>query len=144
MNGQVKPQRGRFSMLKWGLGLPLLLIALAALYMWTVVSFSYSDGDRTGYILKFSRKGWVCKTWEGEMQLIAVPGAVPERFPFTVRDDAVAHQINAVMGQQVSVYYRQHVGIPSSCFGDTSYYVERVRSTGNPVPHAPASLPAAQ
>jgi hypothetical protein len=74
------------------------------------------------------------------MQLVAVPGAVPERFPFTVRDDKVAQLINGVMGQQASVYYRQHVGIPTSCFGDTSYFVERVRTTGNPPP-APATMP---
>jgi hypothetical protein len=125
----------------WLLGGIVLLIGLVALYTWAVLSFTYSDGERTGYILKFSRKGWICKTWEGEMQLVAVPGAVPERFPFTVRDDAVARQINGVMGRQVSVYYRQHVGIPTSCFGDTGYFVERVRSTGNPSPAAPASMP---
>ena len=140
MSAQVSSHNVARTVRNWLLGGIVLLLGLAVLYTWAVLSFTYSDGERTGYILKFSRKGWICKTWEGEMQLVAVPGAVPERFPFTVRDDKVAQQINGVMGQQASVYYRQHVGIPTSCFGDTSYFVERVRTTGNPPP-APATMP---
>ena len=104
MSAQVSSHNVARTVRNWLLGGIVLLLGLAVLYTWAVLSFTYSDGERTGYILKFSRKGWVCKTWEGEMQLVAVPGAVPERFPFTVRDDKVAQQINGVMGQQASVY----------------------------------------
>jgi hypothetical protein len=139
---------------KWTAILFILVIALAALYTWVVLNFSFSDGERTGYILKFSRKGWICKTWEGEMQLIAMPGAMPERFSFTVRDEAVAKDINRVMGRQVSLEYAQHVGLPSTCFGETGYFVRGVRPINVPLPgtelapppaveSAPASAPGA-
>ncbi len=139
---QASPRNIMRTIRNWLLIGLALVILLSGLYIWSVLSFSYSDGERNGYILKFSRKGWICKTWEGEMQLVAVPGAVPERFIFTVRDDAIAQSINGIMGRQVSVYYRQHIGIPSSCFGETGYYVERVTQTGNLALPAPVAAPA--
>jgi hypothetical protein len=111
---------------KWSLITVVGALVLALLYTWLSLSFSYSDGDRAGFVLKLSRKGWICKTWEGEMQLVAVPGAVPEKFFFSVRDDAVVSQINAVLGKQVSAHYKQHIGVPSNCFGETQYYVDGV------------------
>jgi hypothetical protein len=106
----------------------ILLIVLIAvlgfgLYTWAALSYSYSDGERAGYVQKFSRKGWVCKTWEGELAMANLPGAMPQIFTFTVRDDAVAKQINADMGKRVVLHYEQHVGLPTSCFGDTDYFV---------------------
>lgn len=121
------PAAGRL----WRLGLLLVLpvlLALAAAYTWIVLSWSYSDGERAGYVQKFSRKGWVCKTWEGELAMVALPGSMPEIFRFTVRDDAVAAQINAQMGKRVALSYEQHVGIPSVCFGDTEYFVVKVHA----------------
>jgi hypothetical protein len=113
----------------WRLGLILflpLLLALGAAYTWVALNWTYSDGERAGYVQKFSRKGWLCKTWEGELAMVAIPGSLPEIFNFTVRDDAVAAQINALMGKRVSLTYHQHVGIPSDCFGETGYFVVRV------------------
>ena len=104
---------------------PLLLVGL---YTWVVLTWTYSSGERAGYVQKFSRKGWVCKTWEGELAIMALPGTVPEKFFFTVRDDGVAARINGVLGQRVVLSYRQHVGVPSSCFGDTEYYVTDVKT----------------
>ncbi|HEV8700701.1 MAG TPA: hypothetical protein VGV60_05460 [Candidatus Polarisedimenticolia bacterium] len=106
----------------------ILLIVLIAvlgfgLYIWAALSYSYSDGERAGYVQKFSRKGWVCKTWEGELAMANLPGAMPQIFSFTVRDDAVAKQINADMGKRVVLHYEQHVGLPTSCFGDTDHFV---------------------
>jgi hypothetical protein len=113
---------------------PLLLLALVvlaaggfALYTWATLAYSYSSGERAGYVQKFSHKGWLCKTWEGELAMVNLPGAMPEVFRFTVRDDAVAARINQSMGQRVALHYEQHRGVPSSCFGDTEYFVTDVR-----------------
>ena len=101
----------------------LVPLALLSLYTWFVVSWTYSTGDRAGYVQKFSKKGWICKTWEGELAMVAVPGSMPEKFYFTVRSDSVAALVNASLGKRVAITYRQHVGVPTSCFGDTEYYV---------------------
>lgn len=110
----------------------LLLLLLAAggfaLYVWITLRYDYSEGERAGYIQKFSRKGWLCKTWEGELAMVNLPGALPEVFPFSVRDEAVAQRINASMGQRVTLHYEQHVGVPTTCFGETDYFVTEVRA----------------
>ncbi|HEX3128005.1 MAG TPA: hypothetical protein VH394_11810 [Thermoanaerobaculia bacterium] len=110
----------------------LLLLLLAAggfaLYAWITLQYDYSEGERAGYIQKFSRKGWLCKTWEGELAMVNLPGALPEIFRFSVRDDAVAQKINGSMGQRVTLHYEQHVGVPTNCFGETDYFVTEVRS----------------
>ena len=110
----------------------LLLLALIAaggfaLWAWITLAYDYSEGERAGYIQKFSRKGWVCKTWEGELAVVHLPGAMPEIFHFSVRDDAVAAKINKTMGQRVTLHYEQHIGVPGSCFGESDYYVTDVR-----------------
>jgi hypothetical protein len=107
----------------------LAAIGATALYLWAATRFTYSSGERAGYVQKFSNKGWLCKTWEGELAMANLPGAMPELFPFTVRDDAVAAAINAQLGARVTLHYEQHLGLPS-CFGETSYWVTSVR----PVP----------
>ena len=106
-----------------------VIVALALLvagYFWAVLTWSYSSGERAGWVQKFSRKGWVCKTWEGELAMVSMPGATPEKFYFTVRDDAVAERINRVMGKRVALHYDEKVGLPTSCFGETRHYVNRV------------------
>lgn len=107
------------------------LVALAALYLFAAYSFSYSTGERAGYVQKFSKKGWLCKTWEGELAMANLPGAMPEKFAFTLHDDAVAAEINRSMGQRVTLTYQQKVGLPS-CFGDTPYWVTHVRAIEPP------------
>jgi hypothetical protein len=101
----------------------LVLIVLGVLYFWVVLSWSYASGERAGWVQKLSHKGWLCKTWEGEAALVSLPGSAPEMFAFTVRDEAVAAQVTKVMGKRVSLHYEQKVGLPTSCFGDTRYYV---------------------
>lgn len=101
-------------------------IALFAAYTWVSLHMSYSDGERAGFLQKFSRKGWICKTWEGEILLSSMPGAIPERFEFSVRDDLVARQLMDAMGKRVQLTYSQHKGVPSACFGETEYFVEKV------------------
>ena len=102
-------------------------VLLFALYTWITLNYVYSRGERAGYVQKFSKKGWACKTWEGELAMANLPGAMPEKFYFTVRDDAVAQRIERDMGRRVSLMYEQHRGIPTSCFGETEYFVTDVR-----------------
>lgn len=105
----------------------LTMLVIGALYLLAVLNWSYAHGERAGYVQKFSNKGWLCKTWEGELSMVAMPGSMPEKFYFTVRDDAVAQKINDQMGKRVSLIYDQHVGIPFSCFGETGYFVSDVK-----------------
>ena len=111
--------------------IPLALVGaillLFAAYTWISLHRSYSNGERAGYMQKFSKKGWLCKTWEGELLLTTVPGAVPEKFVFTVRDDAVAQQLLANAGNRVVLTYAQHKGVPTSCLGETEYFIEKVQ-----------------
>ena len=102
-------------------------IALFSLYVYIALNWSYSSGERAGFLQKVSHKGWFCKTWEGELSLVAMPGSAPEKFLFTVRDEAVAQKVSAAAGKRVTLNYEQHKGLPSSCFGDTEYFVVDVK-----------------
>ena len=104
----------------------LLIVGLVVAYFWATLSWSYSSGERAGWVQKFSRKGWICKTWEGELAMVSMPGAATEKFAFTVRNDAVGEQINRVMGRRVALHYEEKVGLPTSCFGETRHYVTKV------------------
>ncbi|MBI3381449.1 MAG: hypothetical protein HY019_05520 [Aquabacterium sp.] len=116
----------------------VILIGLPTLYMVGVLKWSYSTGERAGWVQKLSKKGWVCKTWEGEQVLVTQPGAISEKFLFTVHDDAVADEINRMMGQRVALHYEEKVGLPTSCFGDTRYFVTKVVSVED-APMSPGS-----
>ena len=118
---------------KFLLGVLLLLV----LYTWAILTWSYSDGERAGYVQKLSEKGWLCKTWEGELAMINVPGALTEKFAFTVPDEDVVQKINHSIGKRVSLVYEQHVGIPTTCFGETGYFVVDVREVSVEQPPLP-------
>lgn len=125
----------------------LLPAASVAVYFAVVLNWSYSSGERAGWIQKLSDKGWVCKTWEGELALVSLPGsATVEKFVFTVRDDLVAAEISKVMGRRVTLHYEEKVGLPTSCFGETRYYVTKV-TVANDISLSPGvvvqALPAA-
>ncbi len=121
----------------------VVLTLLGLVYFWAVLSWNYSTGERAGWVQKLSEKGWICKTWEGELSMIAMPGSAPEKFFFTVRDDAVAQSINRLMGKRVSVRYEEKVGLPTSCFGETRYYVTNVTLVEDPhIPATPSVVPA--
>lgn len=126
-----------------------VLLGAPALYFWLALSWSYSSGERAGWVQKFSHKGWLCKTWEGELVLQSLPGTTPEKFAFTVRDEAVAAQVTRAMGERVALHYEQKVGLPTTCFGDTRYFVTGVTlssqvplATGVSVP-SPAAVASA-
>jgi hypothetical protein len=112
----------------WVVGLGVVLVPAAVFALWTLItlSFAYSTGERAGYVQKLSRKGWICKTWEGELAMANLPGAMPEVFKFSVRDDSVAGRLTQTLGQRVSISYAQHKAVPTSCFGETEYYVTAV------------------
>ena len=109
-------------------GLVIAVLAFAG-YTWLTLNWSYAQGERAGYVQKLSRKGWVCKTWEGEMAMVTMPGTLTEKFLFTVPDDAVAARLNANIGKRMALTYEQHRWVPTSCFGDTEYFVTGVRVT---------------
>lgn len=130
---------------------PFVIVLLIVAYIFIVTSWNYSTGERAGWVQKLSQKGWVCKTWEGELSLVSMPGAAPEMFLFTVRDDAVAEKINQVMGKRVALHYEEKVGLPTSCFGETRHFVTGVRvqdeislMPGVMVPVAPAASAASR
>jgi hypothetical protein len=109
------------------LGFVVVVSVVSVGYLWLALHWSYSEGERAGFMQKLSKKGWLCKTWEGELSLVALPGAAPEKFIFTVRDDTVADKINQQVGQRVALTYEEHRGLPTSCFGDTAYFVTDVK-----------------
>lgn len=115
----------------WGLIAFAVLIVLPAviltLYTFSTLGFAYAKGERAGYVQKLSQKGWLCKTWEGQLAMATMPGVAPQLFDFTVRNDSVAQAINALVGKRVSLSYTQHKGVPTSCFGETEYYVDGVK-----------------
>jgi len=135
----------------------LVVVALlVAAYFWLALQWSYSSGERAGWVQKFSHKGWVCKTWEGELALVSLPGSSVEKFLFTVRDDAVAKEVSAATGKRVTLHYEEKVGLPTSCFGETRHFVTKVTAAPDiPIgpgvvvptevqpstPHAPPSSP---
>ncbi len=102
------------------------IMLLSGLWGWFTLHWSYSEGERAGILQKFSRKGWVCKTDEGELALYVVPGMAPQIWLFTVRDAQVAEQLRKLVGSKVQLHYTEHRGVPTSCFGDTGYYVDGV------------------
>lgn len=118
------------------------LIVLVCLWFWAALSWSYSTGERAGWVQKLSHKGWICKTWEGELALVSLPGSAVEKFFFTVRDEAVAQQVMKAMGKRVSLHYEEKVGLPTSCFGQTRHFVTRVEISPD-IPLGPGvSLPS--
>jgi hypothetical protein len=110
-------------------GVIVVAVAVLAGFTWLTLHWSYSDGERAGFVQKFSRKGWICKTWEGELAMVTLPGTVAEKFAFTVSDPAVAETLNANIGKRMTLHYAQRKWVPSSCFGDTEYFITAARVT---------------
>jgi hypothetical protein len=123
MKHSLKTQSGLVLLL-----IPAILVLLAVAYSLFVWKWAYSEGERAGFVQKLSKKGYVCKTWEGELTMVALPGAMPEKFQFTVWSDEVANDINKLVGKRVALFYEEKVGLPTSCFGDTRYFVTKIKS----------------
>jgi hypothetical protein len=127
------PQRPGLLRRHWGklTFLAVLLVPLIGMSLWVGVTlgYTYSEGTRTGFVQKLSRKGWLCKTWEGELAMTTQPGTAPQIFNFSVRRDSVAREIERIEGSQVTLHYKEHRGVPTSCFGETPYFVDGIRGT---------------
>jgi len=108
----------------------LIPVIAVALWIWVALGYTYASGERAGYVQKISKKGWLCKTWEGELAMANLPGTMPQIFSFTVRNDSIANVLEQTIGKQVSVTYEQHRGLPTSCFGETEYFISRVNRIG--------------
>jgi hypothetical protein len=121
-------------MVKWAVGILVAIALLFSGYTWLVLHWSYSSGERAGYVQKLSKKGWICKTWEGEMALVSMPGTVAEKFYFTVPTDSIAAEIYQSMGRRVSLSYEQHIGIPTTCFAETQYFIKKVTAVDDRMP----------
>jgi hypothetical protein len=125
-----KPLMSRWTRRR-GLIVLLVVLLVPALvfgaWSWITLNYSYSKGERAGYVQKISKKGWLCKTWEGELAMANLPGTMPEIFLFSVRNDSVARLLEKNAGKRVSVSYEQHRGVPTSCFAETEYYITNVR-----------------
>jgi hypothetical protein len=121
----------------------VVLIPIVLVAAWTALTlnFSYARGERAGYLQKFSQRGWMFKTWEGELAMANLPGSMPEIFYFTVRDPQAIDQVRQAMGQRVSLTYNQHRGIPFRAFGETEYFVTAVTplAASTPPPQPPTS-----
>lgn len=115
--------------LRIAIGAVLLLVVGTVLYTFAALNYSYSKGERVGFVQKLSKRGWICKTEEGDLAMVNMAGQQAQMFSFTVRDDQVAKQIEDLSGHRVVIEYEEHKGIPSTCFGDTTYFVTSVRKT---------------
>jgi len=115
-------RRGRFG--RFIVILLVLVLVIGALWTWFSLSWAYSEGERAGILQKFSKKGWICKTYEGELALYVVGGVAPQLWYFSARDDKVAEQLAGAVGSQVRIHYTEHRGVPTSCFAETPNYAE--------------------
>jgi hypothetical protein len=111
-------------------GLVLIPAVIVSLWIWVALGYTYASGERAGYVQKISKKGWLCKTWEGELAMANLPGTMPQIFTFSVRSDSIATIIEQSIGKQVSLTYQQHRGIPTSCFGETEYFITAAHRVG--------------
>ncbi len=123
----TKPRRWIFGVLLLLLVVPILAVAA---WTWASLNISYSSGERVGYVQKISKKGWACKTWEGELAMVNIPGTAAQIFAFSVRDETVAKSLLGADGKRVALSYDQHRGVPSQCFGETEYFITAVRLVG--------------
>ncbi len=133
--------RGRSG--RWFLILLLVVALGAGLWTWLTLAWAYAEGERAGVLQKFVRRGWICKTQEGEIALYYGGGQYmgggisPQLWDFSVRDKAVAESLSKAVGHRVQLHYTEHPGIPTPCFAETRFFVDRVTVTDN----EPATLP---
>jgi len=125
---------------KRGFLLLIVLVVLGAgLWSWFSLNFAYSEGDRAGILQKFDRRGWLCKTHEGELVFYNTPGTTiagmqPQVWDFSVRDGDLTTQadLSKAVGHKVQLHYSEHRGVPSACFGETRFFVDHVTVVDSP------------
>ncbi len=116
-------------------GRKVLLIILAVLILATAIAFlvfnfTYSEGSRAGVVIKFSKRGYVMKTYEGELNMGGM-GNIPNTaqmnmiWNFSVKDKTVADKLMELEGRKVSLHYKEIIqNMPWQ--GDTKYFVDGV------------------
>jgi hypothetical protein len=102
----------------------LAAVAVAGAWTWFTLNWAYSEGERAGVLQKFSRKGWICKTYEGELALYIVGGVAPEIWYFSTRDPDLARELSSNVGRHIRLHYSEHRGVPGNCFAETPYFAE--------------------
>jgi hypothetical protein len=143
MDASREPPPRRRRVWPWIALLSVVLVPSLMFALWAAITlnYSFSEGTRTGNVLKLSHRGWICKTWEGELSMVPTTGVLPERWEFSVRSDSIARRIQELQGQQVQLDYEEHKGVPTSCFGDTRYFVVAVRPLAGGFSAPPPSPP---
>jgi hypothetical protein len=131
---QVELRKAGKVMRRWLIIAAVVAVVAGAAYTWFTLSWSYSEGERAGLLQKFGRKGWLCKTYEGELAQYIVGGVAPQIWYFSVRDEATAEQLRKAVGEKVQLHYTQHRGVPSSCFAETEYFVDGVNAATDQAP----------
>ena len=126
MTSTRKRQQG-LGFVAWLVVILILGTLLFAAYVWFMLKWNYGSGERAGWVQKLSKKGYVCKTWEGEMAMVSLPGSIPEKFVFTIWDSDVATRVNAVLGKRVTLSYEEHIWLPTTCFGETRHFVKHAK-----------------
>lgn len=135
------PKAPRRSFRSWLLGSLFGAMLLIALYTAVMLWYSYSQGERAGVLQKFSQRGWICKTYEGELALYVVGGVAPQIWHFSVRDDEVAAQLRSAVGKTLRIRYEEHRGLPTSCFGETDYFATHFEVIEATIPATPPPGP---
>lgn len=118
----------------WGWFIVIVLVILTAFIYWKYF-FTYSEGYRAGLLQKFSKKGTIFKTYEGEMILSSVHSRADiaiasEKFLFSVTDEQVATSLDQLQGQYVVIHYMEKNGV-LPWVGETTYIVDSVRIADN-------------
>ena len=129
---------------KIGLILLVVLILAPILWTWFSLSWAYSEGERAGVLQKFSKKGWICKTYEGELALYIVGGVAPQIWYFSTRDEDLARELSQAVGQQIRLHYTEHRGVPTNCFAETPHFAQSFQRIDrlDTVPPAALAAPA--
>jgi hypothetical protein len=140
-------RRSTGSLGRWVVILLLLIIVGSGLWTWLTLAWAYAEGERAGVLQKFVRRGWICKTQEGEIALYygggqyMGAGISPQLWDFSVRDKSVAADLSKAVGHRVQLHYTEHPGIPTNCFADTRFLVDRVTVTDNEPGTVPGTVP---
>ena len=125
----------------------VILVIGLGLWTWLTLAWSYADGERAGVLQKFARRGWICKTQEGELAQyniasgLVVSGVAPQIWEFSVRDPITAEALRKAVGHKVQLHYTEHPGVPTACFADTRFYVDHVTVVDNSPTAPPAATP---
>ena len=140
----VEHVTGRRRFGKIGLILLAVLILAPVLWTWFSLSWAYSEGERAGILQKFSKKGWICKTYEGELALYIVGGVAPQIWYFSTRDEDLARELSQAVGQQIRLHYSEHRGVPTNCFAETPHFAQSFQRIDrlDTVPPAALAAPA--